>query len=219
MNRTLSGATTPVLSGPGSNGNKGVLHIPQISKTRASSSDCLVSYSGHLLVGSSSSTEIQSVYSIDPAVGAIKLIEVDEINLRKTNKKDIKHKRLKIKENTTLSSTSFRDLRQLNTNKRQHDYQVFLTTLLDFKWVSTDVSFIRDFFRLGIKNCLRLLKIHYVIAIHLIKWLTNFYDFNFKSTATDGIGIHPTKARLSQLGNFKNAIWLFRRMICNKIVF
>ena len=30
-----------------------------------------------------------------------------------------------------------------------------------------------DFFRMGIYNCRRLLKIHYVIAIHL---MTNFYD-------------------------------------------
>ena len=37
--------------------------------------------------------------------------------------------------------------------------------------------------------------------------MTNFYDFRFKWTATAGIGIHPTKAGLSQLVNFKNAIW------------
>ena len=30
------------------------------------------------------------------------------------------------------------------------------------------------------KNCRRLLKIHYVIAIHLMRWLANFYDFRFK---------------------------------------
>ena len=65
----------------------------------------------------------------------------------------------------------------------------------------------------------RPLKIQYVIAIHRIRWLINFYDFRFKSTATAGIGIHSTKAWLSQLVNFKNAIWSweqFRRMICNK---
>ena len=67
--------------------------------------------------------------------------------------------------------------------------------------------------------CRRFLKIHYVIAIHLMRWLTNFYDFSFKWTSTVPIGIHPTKAWLSQLGNFKNAIWHFRRMICNKILF
>ena len=53
-----------------------------------------------------------------------------------------------------------------------------------------------------------------------MRWLTNFYDFRFKWTATAGIGIHPTKAWLSQLVNFKNAIWSwghFRRTICNKI--
>ena len=52
-------------------------------------------------------------------------------------------------------------------------------------------------------------------------WLTNSYDFRFKGTATAVIGIHPTKAWLSQLVNFNNAIWtwgLLRRTICNKIV-
>ena len=52
--------------------------------------------------------------------------------------------------------------------------------------------------------------------------MTNFYDFMFKSTATAAIGIHPTKAWLSKLVNFKNAIWTwghFRRTICNKILF
>ena len=59
-----------------------------------------------------------------------------------------------------------------------------------------------------------------VIAIHFMRWLTIFYDFRFKWTVT-AIGIHPTKAWLSQLVNFKNAIWTwghFRRTICNKIV-
>ena len=66
------------------------------------------------------------------------------------------------------------------------------------------------------------MKIHYVIAIHIMRWLTNFYDFRFKWTATSGSGIHPTKAWLSQLVNYKNAIrtWEhFRRTICNKILF
>ena len=31
-----------------------------------------------------------------------------------------------------------------------------------------------------------------VIAIHLMRWLTNFYDFRFKSTVTVAIRIHPT---------------------------
>ena len=67
-----------------------------------------------------------------------------------------------------------------------------------------------------------LLQIQYVITIHLLRWLTNSYDFSFKRTATAAIGIHPTKTWLSQLVNFKNAIWMwgyFRRTICNKIVF
>ena len=66
------------------------------------------------------------------------------------------------------------------------------------------------------------MKIQYVIAIYRIRWLTIFYDFRFKGTATAAIWIHPTEAWLSQLVNFKNAIWTcghFRRTICNKIVF
>ena len=54
-----------------------------------------------------------------------------------------------------------------------------------------------------------------------MRWLTNFCDFSFKCTATAAIGIHPTKAWLSQLMNFKNAIWTWghsRRTRCNKIV-
>ena len=35
-----------------------------------------------------------------------------------------------------------------------------------------------DFFCTGIYNCRTLLKIHYLIAIHLMRWLTNFYDSN-----------------------------------------
>ena len=47
--RSLSGATTPGQSVPGSNGNEGVIHIPQSSRTRSSPSDCLVSYPEHSL--------------------------------------------------------------------------------------------------------------------------------------------------------------------------
>ena len=55
-----------------------------------------------------------------------------------------------------------------------------------------------------------------------MRWLTNFYDFRFKWTATAATGIHPTKSWLSQLVNFRNAIWTWghvRRTICNKILF
>ena len=74
----------------------------------------------------------------------------------------------------------------------------------------------------GIQNCRRHFKVQYVIAIHLMRWLTNFYEFRFKWTATAAIGIHPTKAWLSQLVNLKNPIWTWRhirRTICNKILF
>ena len=48
-----------------------------------------------------------------------------------------------------------------------------------------------------------------IFFIHLMIWLANFYDFRFKSTAPAAIGIHPTKAWLSQLVNFKNVIWMW----------
>ena len=47
--RILSGAAIPGQSGPGSNGNKEMLHIPHISKVGALASDCLVAYLGHSL--------------------------------------------------------------------------------------------------------------------------------------------------------------------------
>ena len=42
-----------------------------------------------------------------------------------------------------------------------------------------------------------------------MRWLTYSYDFRFKWTATEAIGIHPTKSWLSQLVNFKNAICVY----------
>ena len=59
---TLSGVTIPGLSGPGSDVNKGDSAI-----TRASPSDCLVSYPGHTFGEYYPSAEIQSVLSTNPA--------------------------------------------------------------------------------------------------------------------------------------------------------
>ena len=52
-----------------------------------------------------------------------------------------------------------------------------------------------------------------------MRWLTNLYDFTFKWTATAGIGIHPTKAWLWQLVNFKNAIWTLEERYAIKFCF
>ena len=60
------------------------------------------------------------------------------------------------------------------------------------------------------------------ILLLYILWNDWLYDFRFKSTATAAIGTHPTKAWLSWLVNFKNAIWTwghFRRTLCNKFLF
>ena len=52
IDRTLSCATIPGLSGPGIDDNKGILRIPQRSSiTGALPSYCLVSYLGHSLGG------------------------------------------------------------------------------------------------------------------------------------------------------------------------
>ena len=65
--RTLSVATIPEESGPGSNGNAGILLIPQSSSiTGISPLDCLMSY--HWEWGASYlSAEMQLVYSTAPA--------------------------------------------------------------------------------------------------------------------------------------------------------
>ena len=63
IDRTLSGATTPGQSKPGSDGYKGVLYIPHSSSIiRTSPSDRLVSYTGHSLWESYFSVEKQLVY-------------------------------------------------------------------------------------------------------------------------------------------------------------
>ena len=75
-----SGATTLGQSGPGNNGNEGVLCIPQgPSITGTSPSDCLVSYAGHSLGGSYPSAEVQSVYSTAPADWAIHRVKCQTV--------------------------------------------------------------------------------------------------------------------------------------------
>ena len=68
IDRTPSGATTSSQSESGSDGNEGVLCIPQSSSiTRTSPSDCLVSYPRHSLGESYPSAEKQSVHYTAPA--------------------------------------------------------------------------------------------------------------------------------------------------------
>ena len=55
--------------------------------------------------------------------------------------------------------------------------------------------------------------------MHYVRWLTNFYDFQFKWAAKAGIGIHPTKTWLSQLMNFKNIIWTLEERYAIKFCF
>ena len=68
INRILSGATTPGQSRPESNDNGEELRIlPSPSITGASTSDCLLTYPGHLLgLGSYPSAKKQSVYYTIP---------------------------------------------------------------------------------------------------------------------------------------------------------
>ena len=77
----LSGPTTPGKSGPGSDGNEGVLCIPPSSSiTKTSPSDCFMSYPGHSFGGGSyPSAEKQSVYSTAPANWARISIEAKKV--------------------------------------------------------------------------------------------------------------------------------------------
>ena len=71
IDRTLSDATTLDQSGPGSDGNEGLLHFLQSSSfTGALPLDCLESYLGHSLYPSA---EMQSVYSTAPADWALEI--------------------------------------------------------------------------------------------------------------------------------------------------
>ena len=67
------------------------------------------------------------------------------------------------------------------------------TFFRDFRWIFenivsfSSVAYIHrafnkfpDFFCTGIWNCRRLLKIQYVIVIHIMRWQTNFDDFRLK---------------------------------------
>ena len=92
----------------------------------------------------------------------------------------------------------------------------------EFKWNILENYVVQSFFVQAFKIDVDSWIFQYVIAIHLMRWQTNFYDFRFKWTATAAIGIHPTNAWLSQLVNFKNVIWTwghFRTTTSNKICF
>ena len=76
MDRTLPGAATTGKKGPGGDGHEDVHRIPQILIiTEASSSDCLVSYTGLSLGESYPSAQMQSVYSAAPIDWAKNLLE------------------------------------------------------------------------------------------------------------------------------------------------
>ena len=64
----LTGTTTPGQSGPGSDGNEGVLRIPQRSSITGSSPSDRLSYPGLTFGGGglTPSAEVQSVYSTAP---------------------------------------------------------------------------------------------------------------------------------------------------------
>ena len=82
IDRILSGGTTLGQSGPGINGNEGVLCFPQSSTiTGVSLSDLLMSWTRHSLEvggGSYPSSEMQMVYSTAPADWSVQLwVRVD----------------------------------------------------------------------------------------------------------------------------------------------
>ena len=113
--RPLSGATTPGQSGPGSDGNEGVLCIPQSSSIIGTlPSDCLVSYPGHSLVGGAyPSEEKQSVYSIALVDWATQQMKIEQIFNTSTRTHQISLKKLisrKAKTNPTKTRNSHRSI-------------------------------------------------------------------------------------------------------------
>ena len=81
IDRNLSGGTTLGKSGPGSDVNEGIFHIPQHSSiTEASSSDFLVSYAGYSGWESYTFVEMQSVYSTASANWARSVFLFAELN-------------------------------------------------------------------------------------------------------------------------------------------
>ena len=71
IDKTLSGAATPGQSEPGSDGNEGVLSVPQSSSIGTSPLDCLVSYP---------SAVVQLVYSTAPTYWAIHRVKVKTVS-------------------------------------------------------------------------------------------------------------------------------------------
>ena len=89
--------------------------------------------------------------------------------------------------------------------------------VLLFTWC---LQFVSRLFVLAFKIVVELTKIYYVNCYTSYEMTDQFfYDFSFKRTATAGIGIHPTKAWLSQLVNFKNAIWTLEERYAIKLCF
>ena len=81
IGRTLTGTTSPGQSGFMSNGNKGVLLIPQSSKNKSSPSKNFESYPRHMLPGESyPSLEMQSVYAC-PYEGVHRSISLMSLSL------------------------------------------------------------------------------------------------------------------------------------------
>ena len=52
--------------------------------------------------------------------------------------------------------------------------------LYDDRYICFVFNKFSDFFCTGIYNCRSLFKIQYIIAIHLMKGLTPFFDFSFR---------------------------------------
>ena len=100
-------------------------------------------------------------------------------------------------------------------------FTMFRLRIYVYKYIRGAFNMFPDFFVQAFKSVVDSWK--FTMLLLYIWWddWTNVYDFRFKWTATAAIGMHPTKAWLSQLVNFKNAIWTwehFRRTICNKIL-
>ena len=107
----LKGSTTLSQSRPGSNGNEGILHIPQSSKTRASPSDSLVSYLDHSWNG----RVLPPLQRCSQLILQPQLTELNYMNRIKRKKKKLKNFKSRILSSHSLSHELVSTVKSLNS--------------------------------------------------------------------------------------------------------
>ena len=127
--RTLSSTTTPGQSEPGSDGNKGVLRIPQSSSiTGTSPSDCLLSYPGYSLEESSPlrRCSVGVFYSPSQQGGKIDLFKNYYYSIGTYAKRTLKKKKERERERERDRETETETERQRQRERKKKKEKVFV---------------------------------------------------------------------------------------------